>query len=269
MFFFSAFFLPKAFAVDTIPLQFFTYTHMKIPEQDVFIESKDNPGDVVRVESEDAVQPDILKSMVYTVKERIEHDLFTTSDFPLGPFPRGKSLGFTLEQWLSASGSGTYAIGEDKVSLSLSFQNLVPRGVYTVWCSRWSLPPNASIIDRPCITKDENHAFTADAAGNGTLYIPLSSPLEKSEKETLTALTLAYHGDGKAPAALLGDFGINTHVQLLSFLPSQEVLPTPTESEKVISARTGFIALAFLMIGGLVIVWWCVKRRMERENFTP
>lgn len=131
---------------------------------------------------------------------------------PLGPFPKGASLGFTLQQWLAATGSGAYTITGDKAELNLAFQKLVPNGVYSVWCSRLSFPPNVKIVDTPCGAADgSQNAFKADAQGNAT-YTVKTKALPDSTKETATVVALAYHSDGKTYGAKPGEFGLNSHV---------------------------------------------------------
>jgi len=52
----------------------------------------------------------------------------------LGPFPKGKALGFTLEQWLAATGLGTYIEENDNAALNLTS---------TTWCPMEHIPSGA------------------------------------------------------------------------------------------------------------------------------
>ncbi len=176
-------------------------------------------GMVYRVEGAQAKEPNILAKQVYASAKPIEHDPFKLGKNPLGPFDKGKALGFTLEQWLSATGDGTYSFDGNFAELELSFKNLVSSGVYTVWCSRLTFPPNAQIVDKPCGADDgSENSFTADAKGNDIFKLKLKT-LELSTKETATVIAIAYHSDGKTYGASPGDFGLNSHVQLFYLLP--------------------------------------------------
>ena len=61
-------------------------------------------GKVVRLEGQNAKDPANLAKTVYTSAAPVPHDPFKVGSNPLGPYDEGKSLGFTLGQWLAASG---------------------------------------------------------------------------------------------------------------------------------------------------------------------
>ena len=111
------------------------------------------PGKAVRIEGPLAKEAAISKQ-AYAAASATQHDPFKAGDNPLGPFDRGKSLGFTMQQWLAASGIGIYSVDGENAEAEFSFKNLVPSGVYTVWCSRITLPPNFSVVDKPCGAED-------------------------------------------------------------------------------------------------------------------
>jgi len=174
---------------------------------------------VVRLEGERAKDPSNLAKELYATATQTAHDPFKVGPNPLGPFDKGKSLGFTLQQWLSASGIGIYSVDDENAELDLSFKNLVPNGIYTIWCSRITFPPNPNIADMPCGAEDgSENSFTADDKGAGSFSVKLK-PLEASTKETASMVALAYHSDGKTYGASPGDFGSNTHVQIFFMMP--------------------------------------------------
>jgi len=177
---------------------------------------------VVRVEESQAKDSAILAKAVYSASNATEHDAFKTGKNPLGPFDKGESLGFTLGDWLAATGSGSYTVNESKAEIKLSFKNLVPNGVYTLWCSRLTFPPHPKIVDRPCGASDgSENSFNADAAGDADFDLSIKT-LEDSTKETNSVIALAYHSDGKTHGASPGDFGLNSHVQLFFLIPPRE-----------------------------------------------
>jgi len=176
-------------------------------------------GQVIRVEGDNAKDPLNLAKTVYATAAATPHDPFKLGENPLGPFDEGKSLGFTLQQWLAASGIGIYSVDNENAQLELSFKNLVPNGVYTAWCSRFTFPPNFSAADKPCGAEDgSGNSFTADEKGTSSFSLKLK-PLEASTKETASMIAVAYHSDGKTYGASPGDFGLNSHVQVFFLMP--------------------------------------------------
>lgn len=209
---------------SSVEVKFGNHIQMGLPEQDVFVVDPKNESQVWRVEGDANKELDSATQAktVYASSRAVDHDPFKVGANPLGPFSKGESLGFTLEQWLAATGAGTYTVDGDSAKLSLSFQKLVANGVYTVWCSRLTLPPNVNIVDYPCGAADgSENSFTADASGNGSFTLTLP-PLAVSSKETVTVIALAYHSDGKTYGGSPGDFGLVSHVQLAFLMPAPE-----------------------------------------------
>jgi hypothetical protein len=204
-----------------VELQFANHLQMKLPEQDVFIVPfTSTDGKLVRIEADAVKLPANLATMVYASAAPVEHDPFKLGTSPLGPFARGAPLGISLEQWLAGTAKGTYAVNGKDAEINFTAQKLVPNGVYTVWCSRLTFPPNVKIVDAPCGKADgSQNVFKADAKGNGRFRLKLSA-LPDSNAETATVIALAYHSDGKTYGASPGKFGLNSHVQLAAMLPA-------------------------------------------------
>lgn len=212
----------KQVATKTINVQFANHIQAKLPEQDVFIESKNNPNQVVRLEKDVAKDQSLLAKTVFAAASATAHDPFKLGQNPLGPFQKGKSLGITLGDWLAATGKGTYVVEGDNAKIDFSFQKLVPNATYTVWCSRLTFPPNANVVDKPCGNPDgSENIFKTDENGNGSFALTLK-PVEESTKETASIFAIAYHSDGKTYGANPGDFGLNSHVQLFFLVPVPE-----------------------------------------------
>lgn len=194
-----------------------------MPEQDVYVQSADDATMVMRPDVGAETNPEMLVMDLFAASEAVPHDPFKLSAAPLGPFPKGAGLGFTLEQWLAAMGTGNYTTESGKASLDLTFDHLVPDGTYTVWCTRLTMPPEPRADDFPCGSEDgSENSFTADADGNGALSVAMP-PLLPSDEKTVSMLALAYHSDGQAHGASPGDFGLNSHVQLFWMLPPEVV----------------------------------------------
>lgn len=176
-------------------------------------------GKVIRVEGDQGKDPQILAKEVYAAAIPTAHDPFKVGENPLGPFDEGKKLGFTLGQWLAATGEGTYNVDRGNAVMNFSFKNLVPDGVYTLWCSRVTYHPNFKVVDVPCgAANGSENSFIANSEGNGAVLLKLKQ-LEDSTNETVSLVALAYHSDGKTYGALPGDFGANSHVQIFFILP--------------------------------------------------
>ncbi len=200
-------------------LQFINHLQLGLPEQDVFIENPDDADEVIRAEGEDAEDTENMEKTLYAASAATEHDPFKLGENPLGPFEKGEPLEFTLGEWLAAEGSGMYSVNGGVAELKLSFRNLVPDGVYTVWCSRLTFPPNVNVVDRPCGAEDgSENSFTADDKGNADFILEMK-PLEPSTKETVSVIALAYHSDGKTYGADQGDFGLTSHVHIFAIIP--------------------------------------------------
>jgi hypothetical protein len=205
----------KHFSLEAI-----SHVAMGLPEQDVYVEQDPSSGQVVRILHD---QVDLYKDApIYAATELKEHNLFQTGESPLGPFEKGEALGMTLGEWLSASGKGSYTVIGDQAKINLRFENLVPGGVYTLWCSRVSFPPNINIVDEPCgDANGSQNSFTADKKGRAQFRLDLPA-VQESSAETATVFALAYHSDGQTYGAYPGDFGLNSHVQIAAMLPQAE-----------------------------------------------
>lgn len=261
----SLFFATPLWASTVVPLQFFTFTQMKMPEQDVFIQDSDTK-EVIRIQA-DAATPELLNEKVYSAAAAPAHDFFKTGASPLGPFAKGKPLGLTLGGWLAASGSGTYTMDGGKVDLSLTFEKLVPRGVYSVWCSRLTFPPNAPLTITPCGLPDgSTNTFQSDASGNGTIHIVLPSPLAESSKETVTAILVTYHSDSNSHGDSLGEFGKTTHVQLLSLIPAkEEAPPLPVVPKSGYEKPIPWELVGFVTVAVAIGAWWIWKNHTNER----
>ncbi|HLG24444.1 MAG TPA: PKD domain-containing protein [Candidatus Nanoarchaeia archaeon] len=197
---------------------------------------------VWRIEGDDAKNPEFLNQEVYASKDYVAHDPLKLSENPLGPYDAGKSLGFTLEQWLMGEGNGKYSVKDGKATLSLEFSNLVPDGVYTLWCSKLILPPEYKMEVMPCGKADgSQNSFTADNKGSAKFSVEMA-PLASSTEKSISLVGLAYQSDGKTHGAEPGEFGMDTHTQLAFLLPKEK---KDVESFDVDVKMEDHIALGF------------------------
>ena len=189
-----------------------------MPESDAYVETED--GMVRRLLAEEVEA--YLDAPIFTAETMVEHDPFALKAELLEPRAKGVELGMTMGEYLSATGGGTYTVVGDQAELDLSFEGLVPEGVYTLWCSTVSVPPNFHIVNVPCGSPygGENEVV-ADSAGN--LHVNLiTTALPDAREDLVPLVALAYHSDGNTYGEYPGSFGMNTHVQLMGMLPAPD-----------------------------------------------
>ena len=223
---------------------FINHAQAGMAEQDVFLADED--GRVLRPMAEQALDNTLASRPVFKTAAPAEHDPFGLSEAPMGPFDQGEPLGFTLGAWMAARGQGTYTTDGESGELELSFENLVPGGVYTIWCATIQMPPDFAVTDRPCGEADgSTNTFTADADGNGAITIPVSWLPETTDSAT-GVIAAAYHSDGKTYGPLPGEFGSVTHVQLMHMLPPAGVVSDAAASgDEPVTARDTDVTLDF------------------------
>jgi hypothetical protein len=191
------------------PMEMVTHTEFGMPEQHVFVESPDDPDRVVRVDVDQAQQPEFQDIELYTSPD-------TSMASEAGEFPRGTPLGLTLGAWLAASGSGTYTVDGDMARLELTFENLIPFGLYSTWCGRLHLEGGeiVGMTDLPCGAADGSDSpFVADREGRAHVTMDLT-PWPPSTETDVQDFAITFHSDGRAYGPSPGAFGANSHVQL-------------------------------------------------------
>lgn len=199
--------------VPAMKLQFKTFVQHGAPEQDAFIERSGGPsGQVWRIDPTDIKGAAVLGKRVYATAGAVTHDPMKMGPDPLGPYPRGADLGFTLREWLTARGTGTYSLRGDRAVITASLRGLIPNGLYTMWCVPAPMRPPGPLA---CGALDgSENTFKADRSGAAEVTIT-TRPLPEG-----AVIAPAYHSDGKTYGAKPGDFGMSTHVQLVVFLPA-------------------------------------------------
>lgn len=218
-----------------VELQLISHVAAGMAEQDVYVAKVEGAGEVFRLTGEEIES--YKDAPVYASQEAIEHDLFGLSDNPLGPYPQGAPMGFTLGEWLAAGATGTYTVQGGQATIDLAFTNLVPNGVYTLWCATVNTPPNVSIVDKPCGAPDgSENLFTADAGGNAIFRLTVP-PLVNTTDTSLQVIAAAYHSDGKSYGSMPGDFGLNSHVQIAAIVPPPDSEAWQTVTDSAVAVR--------------------------------
>lgn len=243
-------------------MEFITHIAADLAEQHVYIESSDNPEQVVRVKGEAATAA--MAQPVYASATATETDFLELGPNPFGPFPKGEALGFTLEEWLAATGNGTYTLNGDMAELNFTFQNLVPNGVYTMWCSRLTLAPTFAEDLHPCGAQDgSQNTFVADAQGNGSFNVTMPA-MPASSEDIISDIAVAYHSDGQTYGSSPGDFGRVTHVQLFVAEPPPALESAPASLPTTGGVRGDSTTVwLMLMIGAFLVgIGWYLRKKV-------
>ena len=198
---------------ELVPIPVQMIENLEVPASDIHIQI-DN-GMVIRPQSLDE---DVLQMPLYGTLEDIPQD-FIEPPYDIGPYEQGAPLGFTMAEWIAASGHTTYSIGSDGARLHFTFENLLTDAVYTVWCTRINLP-EATLNHKPCGMPDgSSNSFMSDGQGNAVFNIVLQDAFEPSTEDIRTVVAIAYHSDGNTYGIHPGDFGLNVHTQLIYEFP--------------------------------------------------
>ena len=213
----------------SLDLAFVTHLDLDLPEQDVFIEREPGSGEVYRVTKGDHN----MNAPLFAAASYVPHDPFNPE--AVGPYQKGEALGMTLGQWLKQSGQGTYSCEAGTGTLELSFNSLVPEGVYTMWHAFMAIPPPVPFtgtLDLPLGARDGSEsAFAADKNGKAVFKHTFTPCLQMSDIWTTSLVVLAYHSDGKTYGGHPGTFGFNSHVPLFVMLPLRDGIDQTSSSE--------------------------------------
>ena len=203
-----------------VELTFVSYLGAGLPEQDVFVEV--TPGsDQVRRVTRDEIEI-FLDAPLYASRQLAPRDPFLLREKQVGPYPKGEELGFTLDQWLTGTGSGTYTIAGPDAAIDVRFENLAPGALYSVWCAPISMRPDLRAMTDPCGLPDgSENIFLTDYEGTGRFYLTLN-PLPDTTFDTARMIMVVYHSNGKTYGPYPGDLGHNSHTQLLAFIPAPQ-----------------------------------------------
>ena len=191
----------------------------ELAEQDVFVEREPGSGKVYRPTKGDRD----LSLPLYAAARPLDHNPF--DEAANGPWPKGRSLGMTLGEWLDAKGEAQYSCKDGTGQLSVEFTGLVPEGVYTMWHFFMASPPTDPFIgtyDLPIGARDGTQSvFSADKAGTASYDVAFKPCLQLTGEHLFAGLAIAWHSDGKTYGAVPGEFATVSHVHLYAGLPKR------------------------------------------------
>jgi hypothetical protein len=208
-----------------VSLQFVNHLQAGLPEQDVFVEKVAGSGEVFRLL--DTEKDLYMNAPIYATATTTVHNPFEglTNPAANGPFQKGNALNVTLEEWLAGTGTGSYQCVDGQGELDLEFSGLVPNGVYTLWYVFSPSPPATPFmsLDLPLGARDGSQTVVSvNTDGTASYQATVTPCLQMSGEQAATLIALAYHSDGKSHGSLPGDFGLNSHIQLMGVLPAAE-----------------------------------------------
>lgn len=209
-------------APESMSLAFIFHIDEGLTEQDVFFEQAPGSGEVFRPT---AATRD-MKAPLFAPAVAVPHTPLQTEN--TGPWARGKPLGITLGDWFAAKGSGNYTCENGQGHVQVTFENLVPNGLYTMWHDFAVWPPTdpfKGFYDLPFGARDgSENAFRADADGNAVFDRRITPCLQLSGEQLISELAIAWHSDDKTWGPDTGEFSTNTHVHLYVPLPTRKGL---------------------------------------------
>ncbi len=135
-----------------------------------------------------------------------------------GPFDveafnaQGKSLGFTLADWLAAKGSVKIAPTGTGAKIDCQFTQLRPNGVYSLFENHFDQKP---IGFTPSDGAGKGNSFTADTNGSATISLLSPRPLTHDN-----AVLLVYHSDNQTHGEQRGEIGVTAHHQIIVRIPA-------------------------------------------------
>lgn len=206
-------------APEKMSLTFIFHIDEDLTEQDVFFEKVPGSDEVFRPTK--ATRD--MGAPLFAAGTPVPHTPLQVEN--TGPFPKGKPLGITLGDWFAAEGGGSYVCENGTGKVDLTFENLVPNGLYTLWHDFAVWPPTDPFLgfyDVPFGARDgSENAFVADASGNAHVVREITPCLQLSGEQLISELAIAWHSDGNTYGPLPGTFSTVTHVQMYVTLPKR------------------------------------------------
>lgn len=201
-----------------IELTFGTLSDDGMVEQDVFVLSPANANQVMRIPA--AQTASYMETELYASAEAPPFEPMKLE--PTETYPKRAALGFTLSDWLRATGSGSYTCDGQKAAIKADFQNLAPNGVYTLWNFIEADPPLDPWqgVVLPTGDRDGSQSvFYADAQGNAIFEQVVEPCPQLSASQTIAGLAIAWHSDGQTYGNSPGSLGVVSHAQLMTIFP--------------------------------------------------
>ncbi len=124
---------------------------------------------------------------------------------------QGQALGFSLGQWLGASGAVTITPRGAGATLRVRLTGLVPNGVYSLFENHFDQQP---VGFTPLDGSGKRNSFTAKPDGSWTITVHAPQMLSSAN-----AVLLVYHSDRQTHGVSRGEIGVNAHHQLIAKLP--------------------------------------------------
>lgn len=204
---------------QSLTLNFHFHLDAGMYEQDVFLRRNASDPGVYRVTAGDRN----MSAPLYRTAATVPHSPYDPEQ--LGPYAPGEPLEITLGEWLSGTGRGEYSCSNSQGYIDISFDNLVPGGVYTLWHFFMADPPTnpfSGALALPIGARDGSQAgFRADAHGKARFEQSFRPCLQMSGEHLVAGLATAYHSDGRTYGALPGEYATRSHIHMIVMLPKR------------------------------------------------
>jgi len=123
----------------------------------------------------------------------------------------GQSLGFSLGQWLGASGAVTITPRGAGATVRVRLTGLVPNGVYSLFENHFDQQP---VGFTPLDGSGKRNSFSAKPDGTGAITVHAPQMFTSAN-----AVLLVYHSDRLTHGTSRGEIGVNAHHQLIAKIP--------------------------------------------------
>lgn len=145
---------------------------------------------------------------------------------------RRRETPITLGEWLKARGHVRIDLANfdeaqgafTHANIELTFENLLPESVYTVWAVRPRNAPSAIQTIRPVAPLGIPNVFRTDTDGAASISFNVRNPFPDPATDTygrrIAGLNIVFHSDAQNWGACFGRFGAGTdvHAHLSSFV---------------------------------------------------
>ncbi len=215
--------IAAANAGEPMKITFVDHVTAGMIEQDVYVEREPGSGQVWRINADE--RDAFADAVAYRTAAPQHHSPMDPANN--GPYAAGEPFDFKVGEWLSGTGTATYACDGKTTEFAAQFTGLVPNGTYTLWNFFMATPVSQpfSTYDLPMGARDGSQTgFVTDANGNADYQVSFDGCLQMSGAQLASGIAINYHSDGNTYGPHPGEFGTISHIQLFAVLPSQDTV---------------------------------------------
>lgn len=246
--------------------QMLPYTKSMMPEQDVYLVLDPKSNFVFRPLVNDSADEIYLNQRLYSADSDSLRDPFMAGQNPLGPFPKGSELGFSIRDWLKAKGEADYSCDGTKSTLKASFSSLVPNSLYSLWYFQAKLPPGFQSIELPLGNENgTQNLFWTDSFGNANYFLSWDGCVPTPTERVPVGIQVIYHSDNLQKGQYAGEVGKTSHLHLMGLVPRTSIPVFETTESTIADTFIVFTAGALLAIF-VGMSWGRLSRKKARRH---